>query len=696
MANLAHSNISKIQNAFDLFNQGQTDNALTICKKILNKHPNDVNALNLSAIIKDAQGHKQEAIKFFLKASKLDPKNSKTLTNLGITYFEIKDLGKSRDTLEKALSINPNEPEALFNLANIYFLENQQDDAIQYYQRTIQTNPLHFKAYNNLGKIYQEKNDTEKAKFNYNQAISINPNFIEALTGFTREAYRENDYSAAINCCDKILTLEPENYEILFLKGEILVHDGLMIEAKPYLEKALSINDSDPLLHRFYGTLLDNLEEQSPQATEHLIRAFEIDPTNAELASDIGKTCITNGYFDQAEKYFKVSLSLDPNNCKTLNALGTVFQERKNYSDAIDMYKRSIGIEKSYAPAYINMGNICREQHDIAAAKRYLQQAISYDGEDINAKRNMSLFELISMDFKNGWSNYRYRPSVEKNGAHFAEIKLPPVLDKKNILFIKDQGIGDELFFFRFLTLVQKRGASISYVCSEKLIPILSPLNLVDRFYTDIPDPSDFDYNFSIGDLPFILDLQSPSDIPPPVLLPVGREKKANVLDLLQSFGPPPYIAVTWRAGAMINSKRLDAYLKEIDLKSLSKIINKIGGTVVAIQKNVPHKELDLLSQLINRPILDTALYHDDLERMLALLDIVDHYITVSNTNVHLRESLGKESRVFVCSPPEWRWLEEGKSSPWFPSSKIYRQTKDGSWEIALNELVQDLEMVTQ
>ncbi len=76
---------------------------------------------------------------------------------------------------------------------------------------------------------------------------------------------------------------------------------------------------------------------------------------------------------------------------------------------------------------------------------------------------------------------------------------------------------------------------------------------------------------------------------------------------------------------------------------------------------------------------------------MLALLSLMDDFVTVSNTNVHLRAGTDKTSRVLVPNPPEYRWMAEGEESPWFPGCKLYRQKVGGEWDEALAALARDL-----
>ncbi len=80
-----------------------------------------------------------------------------------------------------------------------------------------------------------------------------------------------------------------------------------------------------------------------------------------------------------------------------------------------------------------------------------------------------------------------------------------------------------------------------------------------------------------------------------------------------------------------------------------------------------------------------------DLEAMLALVGALDEYVAVSNTNVHLRAAVARESRVLVPNPPEFRWMQRGAQSPWFPGTTVYRQDVMGNWASALDQLRADL-----
>ena len=55
-------------------------------------------------------------------------------------------------------------------------------------------------------------------------------------------------------------------------------------------------------------------------------------------------------------------------------------------------------------------------------------------------------------------------------------------------------------------------------------------------------------------------------------------------------------------------------------------------------------------------------------------MELLDDYIGVSNTNMHLRAATGRSARVLVTHPGEFRWQVVGNTSPWFPGFILYRQ----------------------
>ena len=176
--------------------------------------------------------------------------------------------------------------------------------------------------------------------------------------------------------------------------------------------------------------------------------------------------------------------------------------------------------------------------------------------------------------------------------------------------------------------------------------------------------------------------------IPPPFTLVPRTEALEAVRAQLVAAGSPPYIGVTWRAG----TRGRNTLHKEVPLVRLAGLLKTLPATILILQRHPAEGEVEALASALGRPAHDLSPLNEDLESMLALLALIDDYVGVSNTNMYLRAGTGKTARVLVPAPPEWRWMAEGKESPWFPGFTVYRQGYDGSWEEAFDMLTSDLQ----
>jgi hypothetical protein len=216
---------------------------------------------------------------------------------------------------------------------------------------------------------------------------------------------------------------------------------------------------------------------------------------------------------------------------------------------------------------------------------------------------------------------------------------------------------------------------------------MLARLEGIDRIVASGEAVEAVNFTFSVGDLPLLLGMDDVSKISPPLALSTLPQRLEALRERLTALGSPPYLGVTWRAGIKDRRK----LYKETPLPRLAKTLRGLPGTVLILQRHPQPGEVEAFSQALGREAHDLSALNEDLEDMLALLSVVDEYVGVSNTNMHLRAGVGRTARVLVPHPPEWRWMAEGEESPWFKGFAVYRQGVDRGWEAAFGRLAQDL-----
>jgi len=140
-------NIPKIiQQAIQYHEAGNLQQAETLYRKILAKHPDHPNTLYLLGTLAHQVGHHQSAIKL----------------------------------IKKAIIINSDDPNFYYNLGLVYVALNRPHDAIQNISMALQLKPDYVEAYNNLALIQQIQGNYEAAQKNYQLALQIKPDYLDA------------------------------------------------------------------------------------------------------------------------------------------------------------------------------------------------------------------------------------------------------------------------------------------------------------------------------------------------------------------------------------------------------------------------------------------------------------------------------------------------------------------------------------
>jgi ADP-heptose:LPS heptosyltransferase len=76
-----------------------------------------------------------------------------------------------------------------------------------------------------------------------------------------------------------------------------------------------------------------------------------------------------------------------------------------------------------------------------------------------------------------------------------------------------------------------------------------------------------------------------------------------------------------------------------------------------------------------------------DFAQTAALIANLDVIVTVDTSVAHLAGALGKPVFLLVHAVPDFRWLLGRDDSPWYPSVRLFRQTRRDSWTEAIDRM---------
>lgn len=432
------------------------------------------------------------------------------------------------------------------------------------------------------------------------------------------------------------------------------------------------------------------------QAERILRHALDAQPYQIQLASNLGAVLLEAGRYDSARDVLVAVIKRDGRFAPALYNLGNVELAQGNVAAAATLFRQAARVLPEWAPAFSNLGQALRLDGRLSEASAALMRALALDGADACAHYNLALVRLAQGRFAEAWPHYEWRIKQQTGQDYICDPRQPaismsrpsgwpaPTGTNQRVLVIRDQGLGDELFFLRFVGSVKPPGDTWTYLTSPRFAPIASQCAEVDEVVTAIGEQAVFDRVISIGDLPQLFNTSLP--LPPPFPLKPNLREVMRLQRFLSDC-PRPFLGLTWRAGIAPARSRPDTVFKHVDLAAVVVALRAWPGTIVVVQRDPHQDELSHLVSLFGERVVDFSAMNNDLETMTALLALLDTYVCVSNTNTHLWAGLGRRGHVLVPQPAEWRWLAQGDQSPWFTMLQVYRQARDGGWDDALNAL---------
>lgn len=534
------------------------------------------------------------------------------------------------------------------------------------------------------------------------------PTAIETAT----QLYQSGKLGEADSVCESILKNENNNTTALHLRGVIAYQSGKYHDAIALLAKVNEIQPNNPAISFALAASYGNTRQYS-KAIKFYRKTLTTTPDNFIARQQLANCLKKNDQIEDAISEYQILEKLDKDNTATLLALAKIYNDQKDWNKA-KYYAEKIDIcELSDASQLNTLGVIFNSVKEIDQAEACFNMAIDINADDVNAvlnlaslyqestrhqeaeslylkaiqhlpansenaKRafyNIALIELGNGNFKEAWGYLENRPKYFHDKPDISQLK------NKKILIIGEEGLGDELTFLRFFPLIHQAGATIDYVCNKKLLPIVNQLDVIDNCYSNIPvSTTHYDHLVSAMDLPSILKIDNISNIHP-IKLVAKKNSNHPILNKIDNSINKPFLGITWRAGVNANNQSKEKYLhKSIPVEEICLILEGFTGTIVILQRNPIPSEIDYIKNKLPNHIIDASQLNDNLELMLSLLSKLDHYLGVSNTNMHLFGSLGKSCDVIVPFPGEWRWMSEGEISPWYPTFNIVRQKSPNTW----------------
>lgn len=403
-------------------------------KEYVNSH--EVKDANIIYEVASAYAEKmkyQDAIDIIEPLVKDGCEDTKILTLLGILYFNIFDLYRSKavfqmvvnkedndvcthylglfaldegnfmegiNYLQKALALNPTNSQYAFDLANAYYLNGWIEEAVKFFNEAILKEPENKEFLYALAYLYYRNSDYEKTRNTVARIFKIDENYLPAKILNALVKLETKDVLGARFELEQLVNLDSEDDFAIFSLAKIYIELGLYEKAKLYMERALELKfDSLEYMceyiniviqeknYEFAQKLVDKVKEISENYFDNWVLQARI--------YDATENCVA--LFDTAQKL--IEMGSNRYEGYYFNALALYVSEDILF--AIESLKKAISLNVNDASLYVLMSQFYQSIGRNEEALMYLDEATNIEPSAKNKELYMNLVSSVRRERHN-------------------------------------------------------------------------------------------------------------------------------------------------------------------------------------------------------------------------------------------------------------------------------------------------------
>ena len=315
----------------------------------------------------------EDAITFYNKALKLNPKAEVLYSNKGTCEKCLKEYKESIRDYEKALELNPKNTKNMNRLASVYIIKGQIGNAKMLQEKALNLEPNNSIFKEQMTIIEKILEDEEKLE----------------------DRIKDKKFEDAEEVCKRLIEKESDFSELKLKYIKILIENVKLTEAIQYINNEINFEDKKSNEQFDYLTALclyyDGQYEKAKKQinlmkskgnsidTKDLLEKVNTIDSIKTKANEIFKQ---KKYEEAIEEYTKI-LEFDPNN-KKFNSLilanrALCYQKLNKNVEALRDSNQSIKLNPFYARGYIKRGNVYMELKMFDDARADFQKAKDLD-----------------------------------------------------------------------------------------------------------------------------------------------------------------------------------------------------------------------------------------------------------------------------------------------------------------------------
>ncbi len=376
-----------------------------------------------------------------------------------------------------------------------------------------------------------------------------------------------------------------------------------------------------------------------------------------------------------ARLHFEEAVRIDPNAILARYNLGVVYRDLEMSEEAWIAFLEVIARDNRVAGAFNNLAILEERLGYYRAAEAHYRRALALKHDFPDAHFNLGMLLLRLGRFPEGFRECEWRWQTSR----FTPFRVPhPPWEGRRLdgtlLVHSEQGAGDAIQFVRYLPIAAELCDRLLFFCPENLFSLFAGLTGVAELRgPGTVQVSEFQSYIPLMSLPLVLGTTLETI---PCRIPYLTPEPRTI-----GLGPPPIatprlkVGLAW-AGSPTHQNDRHRSCRLADLAPLLAVPDvafyslQVGPQAAELREPGPWS--GRLADLGDRlgDYADTA----------AVLEQLDLLIAVDTSVLHLAGALGRPAWALISARSDWRWMLDREESPWYPSLRLFRQSRLDDW----------------
>jgi tetratricopeptide (TPR) repeat protein len=569
-------------------------------------------------------------------------------------FNDLKRYDDAISDFDKALTLKPNYSEALCNKGKSCGTLGRYEEALTAYDAATVLSPDLAEAWLGRGDAFVELRRHQEAIAAFDKALTLNPSLTGAWVGRGNAYTQLKRYDEAFAAYDAALALKPDLAEAWLGRGNVFVELRRHDEAFAAFDHALALN-----------------------------------PDLAEAWVGRGKVFAEQARHDEAIAAYDRAVALKSGLAEAWLGRGNVFVELRRHDEALTAYDKALALKPDLAGGWLGRGNVFFGINRDAEALECYEKSLSLKQDFPEAQWNKALLKLSLGEYEEGWKLYAWGAKTRDYTSSDRRITQPlwrndSDIGGKTILIHAEHGLGDTIQFSRYLDFLADKKCRIIFEVQKPLVPLFKyPERRCEAVAHGGSIPP-FDLHCPLMSLPPMFNTRVetiPANVP---YIHASGNKRIEWAGRVGAASKPR-IGLAWSG----NPRHRSDISRSIPLSAIAAIVTG-NFEWYRVQKDIRESDRQSLGAL--PAVKDFSNLFEDLSDTAALIDTLDLVISIDTAIAHLAGAMAKPVWIFLPFHPDFRWLRDRTDSPWYPTARLYRQTRDGDWTDVLARVSADLQ----